>query len=99
MPIELSSLIVRAENLMSSPMDDEIVILNMDKNNYIGLDAIGVRIWEFLEAPCRIDDLCSRLSLEFEATPEQIATDLLPFIEEVRDEGLIMLVESDIPGP
>jgi hypothetical protein len=85
-------MIVRAENLMSSPMDDEIVILNMDKNNYVGLDEIGARIWELLEKPCRLDDLCERLSAEFEATHEQITSDLVPFLEELKGEGLIRLV-------
>jgi len=92
MPIELSSQIVRTENLMSSPVDNEIVILNMAKNNYIGLDEIGLRVWELFEEPCRVDEMCDRLSREFEATPGQIAVDLIPFLEELKDEGLIRIV-------
>ncbi|HEX9022749.1 MAG TPA: PqqD family protein [Geobacteraceae bacterium] len=92
MPIEPGSMVVRAENLMSTPIDDELVILNMDRNNYMGLDDIGRRVWDLLAEPRRMDDLCNRLSLEYEATPEQIASDLLPFLEELRDEGLIRLI-------
>jgi hypothetical protein len=78
---------------MSSPVDDELVILNMARDNYIGLDDIGRRIWELLSEPRRVDEVCDKLSLEFEATPDQIAADLLPFLEGLRDEGLIILVE------
>lgn len=93
MPIEPSSIIVCTENLMSSPMDDELVILNMDKNNYIGLDEIGRRIWELFSEPRSVEEACGLLSLEFESSPAQIAADVLPFLEELRGEGLIRLVE------
>jgi len=93
MPIELSSMVVRTENLMSSPMDDELVILNMYKNNYIGLDDIGRLIWELFSEPRSVAEACGLLSLEFEATPEKIAADVLPFLEELHSEGLIRLVE------
>ena len=92
MSVELSSQIVRTENLMSAPVDNEIVILNMAKNNYIGLDEIGRRIWDLSAEACSVDDLCNRLSREFEATPEQIAVDVLPFLEELAQEGLIRIV-------
>lgn len=93
MPIELSSQIARTENLMSASVDKEIVILNMAKNNYIGLDEIGLRIWELLERPFSVDELCHRLSREFEAAPEQIESDMLPFIGELINEGLIRIVD------
>jgi hypothetical protein len=65
----------------------------MAKNNYIGLDEIGRFIWDLLAEPSRVDELCIRLSRHFEATPDQIATDVLPFIEELESEGLIKVLE------
>jgi|WetSurMetagenome_2_1015567.scaffolds.fasta_scaffold00105_26 hypothetical protein len=91
MSIELSSRIVRLENQMSAPMDNEIVILNMAKDNFIGLDDIGRFIWELLAEPYCVDELCNSLSWKFEATPRQIAADLLPFLEELKEEGLIRI--------
>ena len=57
MPIELNSLVVRGENILSTPIDNELVILNLAKNNYVGLDEIGLRIWELLEKPIRVFQL------------------------------------------
>jgi hypothetical protein len=91
MVIELSSQIVRIENQMSASVDKEIVILNMPRNNYIGLDEIGRFIWDLLAEPCRVDELCNRLSLEFEDAPHEIAADVLPFLEELKEEGLIRI--------
>lgn len=89
MPIELSRLMVRGGDLLSAPIDKEIVILNIAKNNYVGLDEIGLRIWELLEKPIRVDELCSQLSREFDATPEQIIADVIPFLAELEREGLV----------
>ena len=94
MPIELSSLVVRGEGLMSAPIDKEIVILNMAKNNYVGLDDIGRRIWGLLEKPIRVDELCAQLSRDFEATREQIIADVTPFLEELAREGIVHFADK-----
>ena len=91
MPIEPSSRIVRGEELMSTIIDTEIVILNMAKNNYVGLDEIGLRIWELLGKPIRVDELCNQLSREFHATPEQIIADVIPFLADLESEGIVNL--------
>lgn len=89
MAIESTTCIVRTEGMMTAPVDNEIVILNMKGNNYISLDPIGRRIWELLEAPIIVNDLCVRLGTEFEGTQEQICTDVLPFLDELEREGLV----------
>ena len=94
MPIELSSCIVRGGDLMSALIDKEIVILNMAKNNYVGLDDIGKRIWGLLEKPIRVDELCAQLSRDFEATPEQVIVDVIPFLEELVREGIVNFADK-----
>ena len=94
MPIEPSSRIVRGEELMSTIIDTEIVILNMAKNNYVGLDEIGLRIWELLEKPIRVDELCNQLSREFSATLEQITADVVPFLADLEKEGIVQSVDK-----
>ncbi len=94
MSIELNSLIVRGKNILSTPIDNELVILNIVKNNYVGLDEIGLRIWELLEKPIRVNELCNQLSREFDATPEQIIEDTIPFLADLNDEGLVNLEDE-----
>ena len=94
MPIELTTRIVRTQGLKSELVDEDIVILNLVGNNYIGLNEIGRRIWELIETPRRADELCQQLSREFDATPEQIAADVLPFLAELEDERLARVVDE-----
>jgi hypothetical protein len=92
MSIGMVTTVVRTEGMMTTPVDNEIVILNLKGNNYISLNAIGRRIWELTEAPVTVTDLCNKLEREFAATPEQIAADVLPFLAELEKEGLVRVV-------
>jgi Coenzyme PQQ synthesis protein D (PqqD) len=89
MPFELTTRVARFGELMSAPVDKEIVILSLASNHYVGLDDIGRRVWELLEAPRRMDELCQQLAGEFDATAEQIAADVLPFLVQLESEGLV----------
>jgi len=89
MSIELNTQIVRIQNVMTAPIDQEVVIFNLAKNNYVNLDEIGRRIWDLLETSQRVGDLCQQLSLEFDAPPEQITADVLSFLNELQAENLI----------
>jgi hypothetical protein len=91
MQLEAQQFVQRKPGALWTPVDREAVILA--ENHYIALDDIGRRIWELLEQPERVDKLCESLSKEFKATPEQIAADVLPFLGELADEGLIQAVE------
>ena len=89
MAIEATTRVVRTEGIMSAPVDQEIVLLNMAGNNYISLDAIGRRIWELLENTVLVADLCRQLETEFEGTQEEISADVLSFLSELEREGLV----------
>ncbi|OHB32379.1 MAG: hypothetical protein A2X84_12520, partial [Desulfuromonadaceae bacterium GWC2_58_13] len=92
MPITINTTVVRTEGLMTAPVDNDIVILNMKGNNYLSLDSIGRRIWELLAAPILVTDLCRQLATEFQGGEEQIAADVLAFLARLEAEGLVLVV-------
>jgi hypothetical protein len=94
MSIELNTRIVRVQNVMTAPIDQEVVIFNLAKNNYVNLDEIGRRIWDLLDTPRNVGDLCRKLSEEFDAAPEQITADVLAFLNELQAENLIHVAKE-----
>lgn len=92
MTIDLSCRVARTEGMMSAPVDDDIVILNIPKNNYVSLDQIGRRIWDLIESPVAVSDLCSTLAGEFEGGQEQICADVLSFLNELLKEDLVQVI-------
>ena len=94
MIIESRSLVVRTAGLLTAPVDDEIVILNPARDNYVGLNAIGRVVWDLIEEPREVAELCRSLSGEFGATPDQIAADLLPFLAEMAEERIARVIAA-----
>lgn len=89
-----TSRLVRAEDALSAPVDDELVLLAPALEEYVGLDAIGRRIWDLLEEPRTVEELCGLLATEYEATAEQIAADVAPFLDELSEGGLVRVVDG-----
>jgi Coenzyme PQQ synthesis protein D (PqqD) len=94
MTIEPRSVVVRTAGLLTAPVDDEIVILNPARDNYVGLNAIGCVIWDLIEQPREVAELCRTLSGEFDATPDQIAADLLSFLAEMAEERIVRVTAA-----
>lgn len=90
-----SSLVTRAEDLMSAPVDREIVFLHPSADSYVALDQIGRRVWELLERPRRLADLVGRLGAEFAAPPGTIERDVVALLEELERDGIVRIEDPD----
>lgn len=89
MSIDASAQVSRTPDLMATPIDDELVILNMATNSYVALDPVARRVWELMATPTRVDELCDRLESEFEAPEGQIPRDVLVLLEGMQRDGLV----------
>jgi hypothetical protein len=74
---------------MSTRLNNEIYLLNPVRDKYTGLDDIGLRVWELLEATTRVDSLCDQVAKAYRGDPQQITTDLMEFLNELDSEGLL----------
>jgi hypothetical protein len=90
--LQLESVVARNDELPSAPVDREIVLLNVATESYVALDEVGRRIWELLEHPRQVGELCSELGNEFAGEPEAIATDVMAFLEELEGDGMVRVI-------
>ena len=88
-PLQLESVVVRKKDLPSTAVDADLVILNLETNNYVGLDNIGRRIWELLDTPSRVVEIAGMMRAQFSGPPEVIERDVLSLLQEMAEEGLI----------
>ncbi len=91
-PLDGGTVVVHARDAATSQVDQDLVILNLRRDSYVALDAIGRRIWESMESPRRVDDLCLQLCREFQGDPEQITANVLAFLDELAREELLHVV-------
>jgi hypothetical protein len=93
MSLNSASVVKRSSGLMSTPIEDDIVILNPLRDTYIGLDEIGRRIWDLLAEPTVVQRLCHQVAQEYQGDPLQIPADVIAFVDELHREGLLEVQE------
>ena len=89
MAISMKSKIVRSSDPIAEPVDDELVMADIDAGKYYGLNDIATAVWQNLETKISVDDLCKRLCESYEVTPEQCASEVLKFLNELETRNLI----------
>lgn len=79
----------RIEDLLSTELDQETVLMSIDAGAYYGLEGAAQRIWEYLETPLTFSALVDRMVKEYEVAPETCSADLESFLAEMEREGLL----------
>lgn len=72
----------RNEQIIDGELDDNQVMMHLDKGKYFGLDPVAKRIWQLIEDPKSIQEITEVLLDEFEVTPEQCLEDVQAFLEK-----------------
>lgn len=79
----------RNQDILSSSVNNETVMMDIETGQYIGLDPIATRIWELLEQPTKFSQLCETLTNEYEVSIEQCRNDVAQFINKSIEANLI----------
>jgi hypothetical protein len=73
----------RKAGTISSKVQEEIVMVNVNLGNYYSLNEVASRIWELLETEKSIDEICTFLQEEYEIDLENCREDVSQFIEHL----------------
>ncbi|MFC1688476.1 PqqD family protein [Pseudomonadota bacterium] len=80
---------------MSQEVRGETVLLDLSREHYFGLDAIGTRVWQLLREGKSLEQLFDVMLDEFEVGREQLEIDIAAFLENLISAGLISLEISE----
>jgi hypothetical protein len=78
-----NSLISRREGWIAAWVDENLVMMHAESKFYLNLAGSGGRIWELLESPRSVSDLCETLGREFEIEPEAARPEVLAFLDQL----------------
>jgi hypothetical protein len=76
---------------LTAKIGDELVMMNVEQGNYVGLSEVGARIWELLETPQEVAALCGKLQEEYDVSAETCHTDVDTFLSELAKHGAVEL--------
>jgi hypothetical protein len=78
-----NSLISRREGWIAAWVDANLIMMHAESSFYLNLPGSGGRIWELLESPCRVSDLCETLGREFDIEPDAARPEVLAFLHQL----------------
>lgn len=94
MLIGKNDIVVRKQNIISSVIQGEIMLLSLQTNNYYGMDEIASRIWMLTEKPIRVADLIDTLLEEYEIGRTECLVDVCAFLNDLEKEGIISRIDE-----
>ena len=90
--IDLSTVIRQRGGLLAHDVDGTLVVADETSSCWYGLELIARKIWQLVERPQKVTDLCTALVNEYNIDRESCERDVLDFLGELKREGLIEIV-------
>jgi hypothetical protein len=87
--IDSSTVLRRTDEHVSAPLDESLVMMDIDAGKYYLLDDVASAVWERLETPTPVSDLVSELCSRYDVTSERCEADIVPFLTELHEKGLV----------
>lgn len=92
--ISPDSTVVATPEQVSSDLAGESVILNLKTGMYFGLNEVGASIWNLLQQPRSVKDICAQILEEYEVESEQCERDVLTLLHELSESELIEIKDA-----
>ena len=89
------SIVVAAKDQVSCDLDGEAAVLNLATGIYYGLDKVGATIWQHIQTPSPVTSLCDALVTQYDVDAETAKSDLMNFLDEMMNEGLVELLPNE----
>ena len=77
-------------------LDRESVLLNLETEQYFGLDETGMRMWQLVTGSPNIDAAYQELLAEFDVEPELLRSNLTELLSRRVDGGLLQVLPADV---
>lgn len=87
--MKLNQKITFADTVFAQEVDGEMVLLDMESENYFGLDEVGTAIWQAMQEKETLQEVFDTLLEQYEVEAEVLERDLSDFVNKLLESGLV----------
>lgn len=87
--VTFDSVLVHAEHLFTSDVDNELVMFDGIQGKYFGLAPVSKRIWTLIGEQRSISSICEQLLREYDVPPTLCYDQTLAFVQSLVDAKLV----------
>ena len=80
-------------------LDQESVLLNLESEQYFGLDETGTRMWQLVTTQPTIEAAYQELLAEYDVAPDVLRGNLTELLERLVGHGLLQVLPADAEKP
>jgi len=92
--LNINQKITFADTVFAQEVDGEMVLLDMNSENYFGLDEVGTAIWQAMQENGVLQEVYNTLLEQYDVEEEVLQKDLLDFVEKLVESGLVEVEEN-----
>ncbi|WP_223891643.1 PqqD family protein [Sulfurovum sp. TSL6] len=92
--MNLNQKITFADTVFAQEVDGEMVLLDMESENYFGLDEVGTAIWQTMQEYGTLQEVFNTMLEQYDVEEEVLEKDLSDFIEKLVERGLVEVKEN-----
>ncbi len=89
------ALFQRLPDTLTAEIEGELVALNVEKGTCYGLNAIATRVWNLIEAPMSLDQICDTLTGEYDVDRSTCEAEVEQLLNDFVGEGLVRQVRVE----
>ncbi len=94
--MDLNQKITFADTVFAQEVDGEMVLLDMNSENYFGLDEIGTAIWQGMQEKETLQEVFELLLNQYDVEADLLKQDLLAFVDKLVKHGIVSTKKSEI---
>jgi hypothetical protein len=87
-----STIVRKSARHVACEFNGEVVMLQLDKGRYFGLQGVGTAIWNNLEEARSIEEVCDAVAAQFDVDPQVCRNHALKFLTSLQEAGLVDVV-------
>jgi hypothetical protein len=89
--IDDAMMVSRHQNMIAADVGEEAVILDTQSGYFFQLNRTAAQVWALLESQITAGELCAKMAESHSVDPAICRSDVMDFIADMRDQGLIAI--------
>ena len=94
--VTADTILVRDGEPASVILDENVVLLSVQRGAYFHLNRVGSQIWNMLLEPRRVAEICDALAATHEVDRATMNKDVVDFLHALLDRHLVRVVNPDL---
>lgn len=91
----MASKLIRNPTVLTSHIDGEVFMMDIEQSNFLGLNEVASFIWDFLEEARTPDEIIAAVQANFEAPDaEAVTRDVSAFLDTMLKDEMVTRIDG-----